>query len=139
MTLAISAMGTILRRNGVEIAEVVEIGGPGMEIEVLDATHLRSPNFWREKIGGVKDGGEISLTVNYIPGDVSHDASTGLLSAFTGAKSAPIDAYTLVFPDDDATTWTIPGFVSSFEPGAAFEDKLTAEITITVSGAPTLA
>lgn len=139
MSDALSAMGTYLTRNGVEIAEVTDIGGPGFEVDVLDVTHLRSPNFWREKIGGLKDGGEVTLTLNFIPNNPTHAAATGLLAAFAGSKSAPIDAYALVFPDDDATTWEFPGFVSGYEPGASYEDKLTADVTITISGAPTLA
>lgn len=139
MSNAISAMGTILRRNGVEIAEVTEIGGPAFDVDVIDVTHLRSPNFWREKIGGLKDGGELSLTINLLTGDSTHNASTGLLSAFNGTKSAPIESFTLVFPDTAATTWTLPGFVSHYEPTMAFEDKITAEVTITISGQPVLA
>lgn len=134
-----SAMGTLLRRNGVEIAEVTEIGGPSFSAEVLDITHLRSPNMWREKIAGLKDGGEVTLTLNFDPGNATHNAATGLLAGYAGAVAPPTDTYTLVFPDDDATTWEFPAFVSGYEPTAAFEDKLTADVTLTVAGAPTLA
>jgi hypothetical protein len=139
MTNGMPAMGTFLRRNGVEIAEVTEISGPAFEAEELDYTHLRSPGFWREIGGGLKNGGDVTLTVNFNPADPTHNAATGLLSAFAGSTQPPTDTYELVFPDDDTTTWTFPAFVKGYEPSIPFEDKLSADITLRVAGAPTLA
>lgn len=130
-------MGTYITRNGVEIAEVTEIGGPSIESDVIDVTHLRSPDFFREKIAGIKDGGEVSLALNYVPADPTHDASTGLLSALAGTGVSPQETYVITFPD--TTQWTIPGFVSGFEVTSAFDGKIEADVTITVSGKPTLA
>lgn len=138
-TEAISAMGTYLRRNGVEIAEVTNIGGPSMSAEVIDATHLRSPGMWREKIGGVKDAGELTFDLNFIIANATHNAATGMLSAFAGSTAPPTDDYDIVFPDAAATVWSFRGFVSDFETGAEVDGKLEASLTVTLSGAPTLA
>ena len=134
-----SGLGTYLKRNGTEIAEVNDISGPEYTSEVIDVTHLRSPDYWREKIGSLKDGGDLTFTVNFILGNPTHDATTGLLTAFANSGTAPLDTWDLVFPDDDATTWTLYGFVTGFKTGAKIDDKLQAEITVTLSGKPILA
>jgi hypothetical protein len=44
----------------------------------------------------------------------------------------------LRFPDIAATEWTFSGYVTKFEPGAPFEGKLTASVSIKLTGVPTL-
>jgi hypothetical protein len=138
-TEAIGGMGTALRRNGVEIAEVFDIGGPEFTAEVIDATHLKSPDFWREKIGNLKDGGELTFSVNLILANATHNAATGLLSTLAGSSAPPRDTWDLIFPDVAATTWTLYGPLTGYKTGATIDDKLQAEITVTISGAPVLA
>lgn len=138
MSDAISGMGTGLTRNGVEIAEVYDIGGPEFMSEQIEVTHLKSPNWWREFIGGLKDGGELTFSINFILSDPSHNAAVGMLSAFTGPKGAPLDEWAITFPDDDTTVWTLNGFLSKFKTGATIDDRLAAEITVKISGAPVL-
>lgn len=135
---AISGMGTALRRNGVEIAEVFDISGPEFTSEVIEVTHLKSPDYWREKIGGLKDGGDLTFSVNFILGNATHNAATGLLSAFAGSTSPPFDEWEVVFPDVSNTTWTVYGPITGFTTGATIDDKLQAEITVSLSGAPIL-
>jgi predicted secreted protein len=138
MTQAISGMGTELQRNGTPIAEVYDIGGPEFSADTIEATHLKSPGWWREFIGSLKDGGEITFSVNLILSDPSHNAATGLLSALAGSEAPPVDSWAIVFPDDDETTFTLPGILTKYKTGATIDDKLAAEITVKVSGAPTL-
>lgn len=138
-TEAISAMGTTLLRNGVEIAEVTNIDGPGWTAETIEATHLKSPDFWKEHIGSLKDGGELTLTVNFLLNNATHMAATGLLSAFAGTGAPPRDTYDMVFPDDDSTTFTFSGIITGFSTGAETGGKLEAEVTVKITGKPTIA
>lgn len=135
MTLAVNAFGSTLDMDGVEVAEVTNIGGPSLSRNAIDATHHKSPNAWAEFIKGIKDAGEVSMDIQYVPTNATHNASAGLLSDF--ADDTTISVWTLTFPD--TTVWTFPGFLTGFEPGAPIDDKLTASVTIKVSGAPTLA
>lgn len=139
MTQAVNAFGATLTKDGVEIAEVTNIGGPGLARDTLEATHHKSPNMWREFIKGLKDGGEVSLDLNFLPFNSTHNASvsTGLLADFS--DDTTISTFVLTFPDSGATSWTFPGIVTGFEPASPFDDKLTASVTIKVSGQPTLA
>jgi hypothetical protein len=137
-TQASSGMGTTLRRNGVEIAEVNDISGPEFSAETIDVTHLKSPNFWREFIANLKDGGELTFKVNLILSDPTHNAATGVLSALAGTVAPPRDTWDIVFPDAGATTWTVYGPLTGYKTGVATSDKLEAEVTVKVSGAPVL-
>lgn len=136
MSSGINAFGTLLKRNGTTVAEVTNIGGPSLSRESIEVTNHQSANAWREKIKGLKDGGEVSFSINYVPTAATHTVGTGLLADF-GVNT--IDTWSIVWPDSGGTTWSMPGFISGFEPSAPIDDKLAADITITVTGQPTLA
>lgn len=139
MSEAISGMGTGLKRNGTEIAEVYDISGPEFSAETIDVTHLKSPGFWREFIGSLKDAGELTFSVNLILSNPTHNAATGVLSALAGSTAPPVDTWAIEFPDVDATVFTVDGILTGYKTGAAVDDKLAAEITVKLTGAPTLA
>lgn len=139
MTQAVNAFGTTITKDGVEIAEVTNIGGPKLARDTLEATHHKSPGMWREFIKGLKDAGEVSLDLNFMPFNTTHNASltTGILADF--ADDTTVSAWVLTFPDAGGTQWSFDGIVTGFEPSSPFDDKLTASVTIKVTGQPTLA
>lgn len=61
-------------------AEIGEVGDfeEGDSIELVEVTNHQSPNSRREYIAALKEGAEMSIPVNYIPEDPTHDRSTGL-------------------------------------------------------------
>lgn len=134
---ATSGMGTTLERNGTEIAEVTKIGGPSFEADEIEVTHLKSDDWWKEFIGSLKDGGELTFEGNLILSNPTHSAATGLLSAFTGTQAPPRDTWAVIFPE--GTTFTLPGFLKKWETGAETNGKLPYKCTVRVAGKPTLA
>ena len=46
------------------VAEVTAISGPGISRDTIDATHMESPDRFREFVGGLRDGGEVTVTLN---------------------------------------------------------------------------
>lgn len=112
------------------LANITNISGPGLSRETIDVTTHGSPDQWMEFIGGLKDGGEVSLDVNYDP--ANHDSLIGDFD-----DDAPRN-YQVVFPDDDSTTWSIKAVMTGFEPEAPYDDKMTATLTFKVSGKPTI-
>ncbi|HEY5836174.1 phage tail tube protein [Streptomyces sp.] len=129
--------GTELRRGDgatpelfTAIADPTGISGPGLSRETLDVTSHDSPDGWMEFVGGLKDGGEVSIDVNYQPSE--HDQ---LVDDFDDTEPRN---YQLVFPDPGQTTWSFAGIMTGFEPDAPYDDKLTATITFKVSGKPTI-
>lgn len=116
-------------------AERVGISGPSLEADQLDATHMDSSNGWREFIGGLKDGGELSLEANWIPDDATQNTA-GVLGLFV---SQDLKNWQLKLPTTPAIEWILPARVSGFEPDMPIDDKMTLAITLKISGEPTLA
>lgn len=61
-----------------DIGEITEGPDDGDSVDQIEVTNHQSPGRRKEYIGALIDGGEITLTVNYIPDDPTHDRSTGL-------------------------------------------------------------
>jgi predicted secreted protein len=134
----INGFGTELQRGDgttptevfTALANVTNIGGPGLSRETIDVTAHDSPDAWMEFRGGLKDGGEVSVDINYDPAE--HDV---LVADFEDEDPRN---YQLVFPDTGATTWTFAAILTGFEPEAPYDDKLAASLTFKVTGKPTL-
>jgi predicted secreted protein len=131
---AVNAFGTILSMNGTEIAEVRSIGGPKLSRATLEATHHTSEDMWREFKKGLKDGGEVSMELNFMPFNATHQA---ILADFS--DDTTIAEWVMTFPDSGATQWSFDAIVTAFEPSQPFDELLTASTTLKVTGKPTLA
>src|SRR5687768_227094 len=67
------AIGTAPGTTYEVIANVTNISGPSRSRETIDVTAHDSPDQYMEFIGGLKDGGEVSLDINYDPSETTHD------------------------------------------------------------------
>lgn len=112
------------------IANVTNVSGPEIERETYDVTAHDSEDGWREFIGGLKDGGEVSIEVNYDPR--KHDV---LVADFE--DTAPRN-YKMVFPGGIGE-WALKMLLTGFSQEAPVDDKLAAELTFKVSGKPAIA
>ena len=133
----LNAFGTQIKRgDGAEpevfeaIANVTSIEGPELERETIDVTAHDTADAWREYVGGLKDGGEVSIEVNYDP--TVHDSLVADLE-----DAAPRN-YQLVFPTTPAVTWSFAAILTGFSSEAPHDDKLAATLTLKLSGKPTL-
>lgn len=134
-TQGTSGFGTLLKRGDgasseafTTIAEVTNITGPGESLEVIDATHMESPSGYREYIPSLLDSGEVTFDLNFLPADSNQ---SGLRTDLTGKTKRN---FQLVFTDSGTTTYSFAGYVTSFEPSAQIDDKLSASCTIKVTG-----
>ncbi len=118
------------------LAEVISISGPSLSMDTVDVTHMESTGTYREFLPGLKDGGEVSVTVNFLPGDSTQNVAAGILKDY---DDRVLRNFQIVFPDSGTTTWTFAAYVTAFEPETPLEDKMTASIIMKVSGQPTLA
>lgn len=142
--MGISSFGTLLQigdgatptEGFTTVAEVLDIGGPGLALGLTDGTHHGSPGGWIEKIPTLLDAGEVSFDIQYDPVGATHDASTGLINDM---ENKTLRNFQLVFPDTGTTTWSFSAYVAGFEPSAPVEGKLTASVMLDISGQPTLA
>lgn len=116
------------------IANVTNVGGPSRSRETIDVTSHDSPGQWMEFIGGLKDGGEISLDINYDPAEATHDLDDDFDD--TTARNYQV----VILPDtEDEYTWSISGVMTGLEDEFPYDDKMARTMTIKVSGKPTLA
>lgn len=100
------------------IAEVVEIGGPNLEREMIDVTHMVSDDAAREFLGGLVNGNEVQIKINYIPTNATQaDLLTSIqdtTDAGTRLATDVIRKYRIVLGDTgtgltatvSTTTWT---------------------------------
>lgn len=112
------------------IAEVTGLSGPSLSLETIDATHMESPNNFREMIPSLKSAGEVSFDLNFLPGNSSQQQIT------TDYLGRTLRNFELTWTDTGATKWAFSAYITAFEPSAAIDDKLSASVTLSISGAP---
>jgi predicted secreted protein len=117
------------------ISEVTDLAGPNMSLAALVATSHDSAG-WAEKIGGILDAGQVTFTVNFKPTHATHSYTQGLIKDM---KDRTLRNFKLVFTDSGNTTWSFAALVTAFEPAEPVDEKLSANITLDISGLPTLA
>ena len=110
------------------IGEVLSINGPGMGRDPVETTHMTSTERWRTFIGGLKDGGEVSLDLNFDPGAA---ANTSLLSDL---NTNTAQDYQVAW--SDGSLWTFSALLTAYEPTAPIDDRMTATATFKISGKP---
>lgn len=114
-----------------ELAEVYDITPPSDSVDVIDATHMQSPDATREFILGLRDPGECSMEMNFIPGN---DADTTLQAVRSARERITCR---ITFPTQGtevAVTWTFSAILTGYEPAMPNEDKMTATVTFKVTG-----
>ncbi|WP_327376197.1 hypothetical protein OG393_20960 [Streptomyces sp. NBC_01216] len=116
------------------IANVSDISGPSRSREAIEVTAHDSPDKYREFIKGLKDGGEVEITLNYDPGNSTHAA---LDADF---EEDDLRAYqVIILPgDDDEHTWGFSALITDLGDAYPIEDKMERTATFKISGKPTL-
>jgi predicted secreted protein len=109
-----------------DIAEVFNITPPNFEADNVDVTHNQSPNRTRETIAGLKTPGDCTFEMNFIPGS----ASDVLIRALQGTGEQR--ACQIEFPN--AETWDFLASVKGYEVTMPTDDKMTATVSMLVSG-----
>lgn len=139
---ALSAFGTLFKLgNGntpeefVTVAEIRTLNGMNLTADSLETTVHNTPTPWRRFIPGLLDAGEVTMDINYVPQDPTHSFSSGMLSDYSNRIIRNVQ---VVFPDSENTTWTAPGFITSFQPSADPAGILSASVTYKIAGPPEL-
>lgn len=111
-----------------DVADVTNIGVLDVKVDTKDVSSHDSPEQWREFIGGMKDGGELSMDINYDP-----SVHGSIFSAIGIEKN-----WQITLTDSGAATITFAAIVNGFKAAAPYDDKLSASVTIKVTGKPTI-
>lgn len=96
----------------------------GVSVDSVDATHEESDDAWREFIAGLKDGGESTSELIYVPGGATEADIFEMLGTTQHCRvSFPNGAYV-----------DFRAHISGAEPDTPIDDKMTFAITWKVSG-----
>src|SRR3546814_3399401 len=132
----IDAFGTQFKRDStgggvfVTIANVSDISGPSRSREAIEVTAHDSPNQYREFVKGLKDGGEVTITINYDPGASTH---SDLDADFE--EDDLRDYQVVVLPGEaDTATWAFSGLITSIGDEFPVDDRMEREVTFKISG-----
>lgn len=117
-----------------KLGEVTNVTMPNEQISEVEATHYESPGRAREFIPGLSDAGEITVELNWVPGD-----ATDKLIAAAKADGKVRTMRVVTPPDDTQQMYSFPGFIRGYERALPMDDRLTATITIRIAGAVTQA
>ena len=140
MSDAIAGVGTVFARADlgegssvgayVALAEINSITGPGMTRDFIDVTSLDSVGGYREFIGGFRDGGNITLSMNF--------TFAGYLTMLTDFEASAAADYLVHLPDGVGgalgTEIRFSGFVTDLPLTIVPDDKVTLDITIKITG-----
>ena len=111
------------------VAEVTSITPPGMTRETIEVTHLTSDDEYKEFIASLKETGEASITINFVPAAVDP-----LVTAFEAGRGE----YRILFPSGTVAL-DFRGIVTAYEIGdLVADDKMSAVFTIKGTGKASL-
>ena len=127
---ATAGVGTKFRRwngaNWVDIAEINSIAGPTKTRDTIDVTSLDSTGGYREFIGGFRDGGTVTLPMNF-----TRDTYDLMNDDF---ESDLLQNYEILLPDVEITSFEFEALVTELGLAIPTDDKITADVTLKVSG-----
>ena len=134
MTEANSAFGTSITIDSTAIAELTNIGGVDLTVDVIDVTNHDSPDAFREKIAGLIDAGQIPIEGNFYPGD------TGQMALLAKLLTRTLGVFVITFPASIGATWTFNALVVGFKAAdAPIDGQLPFSANLEITGKPTLA
>ena len=134
-TSALSSQGTTLQMSPTgspqvfsTVPEIVSISGPSGSAQEQDASDLSSTA--KEYKFGLKDHGEISLDMNYIPDNTVH---ASVRTAFTENPPTP-RLWRLTFTDTaPAKIWEFQAYVKGFSVSAGVDQILKVAVTLRIT------
>lgn len=127
-----NAVGTKLIVNEKPVGGLTSINGIEISAEAIDVTDLANQDGYREKLPGFKDGGDVAAS-GFMDGD-----NDGQDECYSLLESGDVVDCSIVFPAKIGKTWKFKAGITKFSTGAAVEDAVTFDISLSVSGKPTL-
>ena len=111
--------GTCINFHQDFLAEVLSIDGPNLARESIETSHLCTTGAKTFMPGTLYDPGELTIEMAYNP-------------ATPPPIDEPPEEFTITFPGGTVMTGT--GFMTGFEPSIPLEDKMTASVTLKLTG-----
>ncbi len=113
----------------VEVAEVTAVTPGEATAGRVEVTHMLSPGRRREYKSGLIDHGEGSFEINWVPGGATDELLRGLFD------SGETTQHRITW--SNGVTLTFDAVVIGYAKEAPIDDRMTATITVAVSGEET--
>lgn len=128
-----NSVGTKLLVNNKVVGGLKSINGVEITADTVDVSDLGNTDGYREKLPGFKDGGEVPAS-GFLDGE-----DEGQEECFTLLNSGEVVDCAIVFPPKIGKTWSFKACITKFSTNADLEDAVTFDVSLAVSGKPTLA
>lgn len=115
------------------VGGLTSIDGIKVSGDEVDVTALDNNTGYREFLQGFKDGGEVPLS-GFLDGD-----DAGQDELYSLLESGTVTPMAIIFPTAIGKTWSFNAFVKEFSTGVDIDGAITFDVTVRVSGKPTLA
>lgn len=112
-----------------QIAEIPNVDGPNLAATTFDVSDLSSPGGYKEFKKGFKEGSDVTFEMHF-----THAGYTAIKAQF---DSNDVYFYKLVLPNTESSVVGFGGLVTNLGMKIPMDDKVSAPVTIKVSGAPT--
>ena len=109
------------------IPEIISFDGPGGSANEIDVTDLSSTA--KEFRLGLKDEGDFSFEMMYIPNNTVH------IGLQTDRSNRTLRNFQITLTDSPASVMTFTGYVKEFSLSGGVDDVLRASVVIRISGA----
>lgn len=108
------------------LAEVTGINIPNVSKDSVEVTHTDSSSKWREFIPGLRDAGEVQITLNM--------TKAAIVILNTEMAKDVTTNYQVTLPTSVASTWAFTGFITNISGDEPIGDRMTAQATFKVTG-----
>ncbi|MHA1809348.1 MAG: hypothetical protein ACTSYH_03445 [Candidatus Heimdallarchaeaceae archaeon] len=129
MSDAINSIGVLFKRNGTTLGEVVSIDWGAKSRSIVQASPDADYGY-DEFVPGYRDAGSVSLGVNF--------TASGYSTINSDYESDSNVSYSIVFPDDDSSTFSFSGLVTEIGVSVPEDGKVFMSVTLKVTNRLTL-
>lgn len=111
------------------VAGVKSIDGPNTELAFIESTDFDSSGGFREYIAGLKDPGQLQMTLHFDPG------STGHISLLTKHDAGTLHNFKLqLLSGSPGKKWSFAAYVASVGPRLEVDGLIEAQVTLRITG-----
>jgi len=115
------------------IDKITDVSIGGISLATVDATHMGSTNRFQEFIAGLRDGGEVTFTVQSDP--VNSGSADGWHYLKDALEDNDPHVFHLTFPN--GTRFTYTAFTTNLAVPTPLADKVVTNVTHKITGQPT--
>ena len=137
-SLILAAHGAKLRRKDpitliyADVPQCRVMNTPDITQDYLDGTNHDSPNFFKEYIDGPKDGGDVPVEIVWNPAIALH------VQLFNDLIAQTLITWRVILANATSTTFEFTARVSKFNVPLAYDQIVTAQMSLKVTASPTL-